>query len=508
MGLVQRVRSVSQQMAMVFDETKIRRDLDQLEKEVSLNPTNIFTLQQLCNLYQAAGNNEKAVAVLCQVAELYRERNEPEFTLAFLRKAERMCLPEQRVNLLCQIVDLNIQLQKYEDAYQRMVNVLEILIREGKATIALGLVNTLPPLGLKDARYRKELVEYVNLHREEWAQGSKGTWILEESEKPPVEVTSRQLEMKFPNHTLLVVDDEPGVLQLLTMALKRLGCKIVTASNGEEAYQKAVETCPNLIISDLMMPQMDGSQLFTSLRAHPTLCQVPFVCLTSNSLEKERIAALDRGVEDFWVKPFSLAELVLRVGKLLLRHQKQPDMVGQLTQIAFPELLQLLDHGQKTGLLRLRSEGQEATLYFHQGTLVQAELGPYSGELVAYKLVYWMTGEFSFFSQPVDCQTTIPYSTQQLLIEGLRRFDEANQLIDDVFPDLSKVYGFQFDPQKLLFEPELNPYLARLRAVLNGRNTLQDCCHELSGELEVLILAAELLEQHILVPDLTFDRMD
>lgn len=398
MGLVQRVRSVSQQMVMVFDEAKIQRDLDQLEKEVSVNPTNIFTLQQLCNLYQAAGNNEKAATVLCRVAELYRERNELEFTLAFLRKAERMCLPEQRVSLLCQIVDLNIQLQKYEDAYQRMVNVLEILIREGKATIALGLVNTLPPLGLKDARYRKELVEYVNLHRAEWAQGSKGTWLLEEAEKPLGAVTSQQMEMKFPDHTLLVVDDEPGVLQLLTMALKRLGCRIVTASNGEEAYQKAVETSPNLIISDLMMPHMDGSQLFASLRAHPTLCQVPFVCLTSNSLEKERIAALNRGVEDFWVKPFSLAELVLRVGKLLLRYQKQPDMVGQLTQIAFPELLQLLDHGQKTGMLKLRSEGREAVLYFDQGALIDAQLDQYPAELVVYKLVYWMTGEFMFYT--------------------------------------------------------------------------------------------------------------
>lgn len=506
MGLVQRVRSVSQQMVMVYDEVKIHRDIDHLEKEVSHNPTSVFHLQQLCNLYQTAGYIEKATSVLCQLASVHRERKEPELTLAFLRKAERMCLPEQRVSLLHQIIDLSLQLQKFEDAYQRLRTLLELLIRDGKSTQALEVVTKLPSLGTRDARYRKDLTEYVNLHREEWTQGARGTWIPDESDLPPADVTSRQLEMKFPTHTVLIVDDEPGILQILSLGIKRLGCRVATASNGEEALQLAEHIHPNLIISDLVMPHMDGSQLFSSLRKHPTLSHIPFVCLTSNRLEKERLAALNRGVEDFWIKPFSLAEVVLRVGKLFLRHRKTADFSGQMARVAFPELLQLLEHGGKTGILKLRSETREATLFFNNGVLLDARYDSFSSEVVVYKLIHWMSGEFMFFAQPVNCEKKLTFNTQQLLMEGLRRYDEASRLIDELSVDLSRVYMFRCDPRHLQFEPEVIPYLNRIEGLFNGCKTLRVCCEALAGELESLVIVVELIEQKILVPDPNFEK--
>lgn len=506
MGLVQRVRSVSQQMVMVYDEVKIHREIDQLEREVSQNPTSVFHLQQLCNLYQTAGYIEKATSVLCQLASLHRDRREPELTLAFLRKAERMCLPEQRISLLHQIIDLSLSLRKFEDAYQRMRTLLEILIRDGKSTTALEVITKLPAMGARDAQYRKELTEYVNLHREEWTQGARGTWIPDESDLPPIDVTSRQLEMKFTTHTVLVVDDEPGILQILSMGIKRLGCRVVTASNGEEALQLAEQFQPNLIISDLVMPQMDGSQLFSSLRKHPTLSHVPFVCLTSNRLEKERLAALNRGVEDFWIKPFSLAEVVLRVGKLFLRHRKTADFSGQLSRVAFPELLQLLEHGGKTGMLKLRSDTREATLFFDQGVMLDARYDSFPSEVVVYKLIHWMSGEFMFFAQPVNCEKKLKFNTQQLLMEGLRRYDEASCLMDELSADVSKVYTFRCDPRRLHFEPEVIPYLHRIEGLFNGCKTLRICCEALAGELESLVVVVELIEQQILIPDPSFEQ--
>ncbi|HMW00095.1 MAG TPA: DUF4388 domain-containing protein [Acidobacteriota bacterium] len=500
MGLFDRVRSVGQQMASMLDDAKIRREIDRFEKDLLTDPTNIFSMQQLGDLYQAAGLPDKAVSILCQAAELHRSRKEMDLALAFFRKAERLGTSDQRMTILRQLVDINMQLGRFEDAYQRMRNLLEILINKKEADAAIGLVNALPPLGAKDAQYRKELVEMVNVNRDEWAQGAKGTWVIEGETPPTPEAAMQDTDMKFPDHTLLLVDDEPGVVQLLNAAFNRLGCKILTASNGEEAFNIAVATEPTLIISDLLMPKMDGSQLFAQLRRHPTLSRVPFVCLTSRGQEMERIAALDRGVEDYWVKPFSIAELTIRVRKILQRTRRPADMSGQLAQIALPELLQMLEGGRKTGILTVQSAGREAHLYFDQGFIVDAEMKDFRGEVVIYKLVYWMRGEFAFRSLPVTRDCKISLNTQQLLMEAMRRYDEASRLIDEEFPDLSATYVCGDSFYTLPIEKEFEPNMARIKKLFSGRNNLRTCCDELNGELETLVLVGELIQQKILEP--------
>ncbi|MBX7219255.1 MAG: response regulator [Blastocatellia bacterium] len=500
MGLFDKVRAVSQQMSSMLDDAKVRREIDRFEKELLENPESVFAMQQLSDLYQENKQNDKAVGVLCQAAEIHRTRKEYDLALAFFRKAERLGNSDQRLQILRQLVDLSIQLKRYDDAYQRMRNVLELLIARQQTDAAAGMLAALPPLGPKDAQFRKELVEMVNLNREEWAQGARGTWVIEGETPQNPEVAMREREEKFPDHTLLLVDDEPGVLQLLQAAFNRLGCKIHTANNGEEAFELATVINPTLIISDLLMPKMDGSQLFAQLRRHPTLKNVPFVCLTSRGQEMERISALDRGVEDYWIKPFSIAELTIRVRHLLKRIRRPVDMSGQLAQIALPELLQLLEGGRKTGILSVKYELKEAILYFDEGNVVHAELGDIQGDMVIYKIVYWMGGEFAFRSVPVTREKTVTLNTQQLLMEAFRRFDEINRASDEDFPDKSLTYMCSDEIDKATMELEFVPYVTRIKKLFNGRRTLQECVNELTGELETVVLIGELFKQGLLVP--------
>ncbi len=500
MGLFDKVRAVRQQVASMFDEAKTRHEIERCEKELQANPENVFAMQQLSELYQESGDVEKAVAVMCQAAELHRSRREIELALAFFRKAERLAVGDRRLDILRHLVDLNIQARRFDEVYQRMRQTVEILIGKGQSPAALAMVGTLPPLGLKDAQYRKELTEMINVTRDEWTQGARGTWVVEEHAAASPETVLEENQETFPDHTLLLVDDEPGVLQLLSAAFSRFGCRIITAGDGTEALDLAIRHEPTLVISDLLMPRMDGSQLFTALRKHPRLSRVPFVCLTSRGQEIERVSALDRGVEDYWIKPFSIAELTIRVRHLLNRLRRPADFAGRLAQVALPELLQMLESGRKSGELVLaRSDGTKAVLRLGEGNILEAELGEARDEIVVYKLVYWLDGEFTFRSLPVEGPGHIALNTQQLLMEAMRRYDEASRLTAD-FPDLAATFLCTDEIFSIPVDSEFTLNIARIVKLFDGKRTLGTCIAELEGELETLVMVNELIEEKILVP--------
>jgi two-component system, OmpR family, phosphate regulon response regulator PhoB len=118
---------------------------------------------------------------------------------------------------------------------------------------------------------------------------------------------------------ILVVDDEPEVVELIEYHLRQAGYEVVRAKDGAEALSLARKTQPQLIILDVMMPELDGMEACKLLRRSPETSAVPIVMLTARAAEADRIRGLELGADDYVVKPFSPRELVLRVKKLLER---------------------------------------------------------------------------------------------------------------------------------------------------------------------------------------------
>lgn len=125
---------------------------------------------------------------------------------------------------------------------------------------------------------------------------------------------------------ILVVDDDPDILQYVKMNLEREGFEAETASNGIEALQAARQNPPALVLMDVMMPGMDGLTALRHLRNDPTTSSVPVVMLTARALAKDRVKGLDLGADDYITKPFAVEELIARVGTVIRRAQQMRDV--------------------------------------------------------------------------------------------------------------------------------------------------------------------------------------
>ena len=120
---------------------------------------------------------------------------------------------------------------------------------------------------------------------------------------------------------ILVVDDEPDVVELVTFNLRKAGFEVIAASDGAAALRSARIELPDLIVLDLMLPEVDGLEVCKLLRRDPATAGVPIILLTAKAAEIDRVLGLELGADDYVTKPFSPRELVLRVKKLVERRR-------------------------------------------------------------------------------------------------------------------------------------------------------------------------------------------
>jgi len=120
---------------------------------------------------------------------------------------------------------------------------------------------------------------------------------------------------------ILVVDDEPDAVELLEVNLKGAGYEVVSAHDGEEALTKARMTLPDLIILDLMLPEVDGMEVCKILRRDQKTAGIPIIMLTAKAAEIDRVLGLELGADDYVTKPFSPRELLARLRAVLRRAQ-------------------------------------------------------------------------------------------------------------------------------------------------------------------------------------------
>lgn len=241
---------------------------------------------------------------------------------------------------------------------------------------------------------------------------------------------------------VLVADDDAWILRMVATVLEKRGYSVETAVDGEDALQRALARTPDLLITDVMMPKMDGWSLVRQLRSHAELAMLPVIFLTALSSEDDRIRGFRLGADDYVTKPFRFEELDLRVAKTLRRTAQQVQetrdqlagsgLRGDLSQVGLSSLLVLIEMERKTGLLALRapSNGPSAQILVREGKVVHARLDdaeePVDAECVYY-LLTWGGGEFEFVACVVEGVDRVSVSTTHLLMEGARLMDEGNE---------------------------------------------------------------------------------
>ena len=161
---------------------------------------------------------------------------------------------------------------------------------------------------------------------------------------------------------ILIVDDNEHILRLLKISLEKGGYVVDVAYNGDEGLNKAEEFLPDLIISDIMMPETDGIEFCWMIRENSSIPMVPFTFLTSMTGSDMEIRGFRAGADEYLVKPIDRKILLNKVRELLERSQKvksvdsnTSDVIkgfeGNLGDFSAAELIQLLNMNQRSGIL-------------------------------------------------------------------------------------------------------------------------------------------------------------
>lgn len=140
--------------------------------------------------------------------------------------------------------------------------------------------------------------------------------------------------MSVTKYKILVVDDEPDIVELIAYNLKREGYQVYTAANGQEAVTTAKRVMPDLIILDIMMPKMDGIEACRIMRSMPEFKSTFMVFLTARSEEYSEIAGFNVGADDYIAKPIKPRALLSRINAILRRNAQAEDQPENKLEVA------------------------------------------------------------------------------------------------------------------------------------------------------------------------------
>ncbi|MBK8261288.1 MAG: response regulator [Nannocystis sp.] len=239
---------------------------------------------------------------------------------------------------------------------------------------------------------------------------------------------------------VLLVEDSDSIRAEIYEALTRRGLKVRVAENGLVAVSAALKEEPDVILTDVEMPVMDGWTLLRMARSRKKLANLPIVFFTSLSDELSRLQGYRMGVDDYLAKRTPPDEIIARLQGVVSRRAQQsalgPEasgLRGDLQHVGLASVLSFLEAEKKTGDLNLERDGERASLRLFQGVL--RDVRPLTRGRAAidrvFEILGWRAGSFEFSALPItadiDHGALPPTSVTYLLIEHARREDEASE---------------------------------------------------------------------------------
>jgi CheY-like chemotaxis protein len=235
---------------------------------------------------------------------------------------------------------------------------------------------------------------------------------------------------------VLVADDDPRWREYSAEPFLRRGDRVRTVSDGLEALSQCVSDPPDIVLTDVNMPRMDGWQLLRMIRARPNLAGVPVVFLTSLDGDEERLKGYQLGVDAYIPKPFHPDELLMRVHRVVRRRRQAETgdaagtLRGDLENVSAASLLSFLAVERKTGILLVVGT-QVARIFLREGRAIRVELEgeqePLTSRDALMKILDWEAGQFELSPDRVGGQDEIRAAIPALVLEHARARDEAGR---------------------------------------------------------------------------------
>lgn len=186
--------------------------------------------------------------------------------------------------------------------------------------------------------------------------------------------------------TILIIDDDAGIRNLLKRAFEKSGYAVFTAQNGREGVETAIAKLPDLIVSDVMMPEMSGYELCQTLKQHPAAGTIPIILLTAKGDAESTVKGFEAGADEYIAKPFEMKEVLARVGRILRwvsqKQEQQPKISGSLDKMPLFDLLRFCEDHRISGVIHLTRQVHEG----HKETTLTSEIHLKLGEISKIRL--------------------------------------------------------------------------------------------------------------------------
>ncbi|MCB0279047.1 MAG: response regulator [Calditrichaeota bacterium] len=232
---------------------------------------------------------------------------------------------------------------------------------------------------------------------------------------------------------ILLLDDDINFLKLLSFSLKRAKYEIVTEENGEKALETVNTLKPDLIISDIQMPVMDGFEFCKKIRSASSIPLVPLIIYSSLKEPQIELEAYRSGANLVLTKPIDRDLLLVHVNNFLNQARKYQmnagsgkvieedhTLSGSLKDISLIEIMQFISSHKFSGILKIL----DGVLFFQKGEIIKAVYKELKNESVINELVKVNDGYFYFKTETIDFEPEISANTMQVLMEACRLMDE------------------------------------------------------------------------------------
>ncbi len=306
------------------------------------------------------------------------------------------------------------------------------------------------------------------------------------------------------NSKVLVIDPDPKNLQILKETLETSGYDVATSGNGEEAWNILQMSKPDIIISEVDTPRLNGFQLLEKLQKDPSLSSVPLVFLTNRRNLEDRIKSLQTGVKDYMIKPLHVKEVLARVEMILRRIDRLKNeetessrkTVGRLEEQSVESLLEGYGVEKKSGILSLYdNHNRNGEIYFRDGSVVNARLGNFRAEKAVYQMLPWDRGHFIMTFKNVTVSDEITVSNLGLLLQGHKRLQERNSLLKQL-PSLDTTFTKTSIFQKILKRKTVGEDAFNFIELFDGNRTLSEIISESTyDELKALERIIRMYDQ-------------
>lgn len=244
-------------------------------------------------------------------------------------------------------------------------------------------------------------------------------------------------------HEILAVDDNELVLRVIEDHFAARGFTVRLARNVAEALESLRGGLPDVVVSDVLMPDVDGWAFYEKFRALPGSDDVPFLFLTVESDVPKRVRGLRLGADDYLAKPFDPRELHARIDRLLerraaaaaARRGEDALLAGSVEHLSISDLLQILSLNGNDGTVVLSEGGREGTIDLEGGSIVHAAVGRVRGTKALYRMLGWGAAKFHVVKRPTaPLERSIEGPSTTVLMDGLVALDEWLRVAKDLPP--------------------------------------------------------------------------